>query len=206
MRSRKEFPRKELQVSSWTQVTAAQGGRAAHARAPGGRRASWAVCGGCAASNARALAMARWSAALVAVLVLTGAAARKSPPSTRTEPQIEEVTAKQLERVLEEKDFVAVYWCKASARPAKWVTAELTAPGTSHLHWPLRRRTPLRPPRYATFGDNKTRARVDAVAPPKMVAGFVSRGGRAERQGRAHGRPLRAARPKRRPPTSSHDR
>lgn len=29
-----------------------------------------------------------------------------------TEPVIEEVTAKQLERLLNEKDFVAVYWCK----------------------------------------------------------------------------------------------
>lgn len=30
------------------------------------------------------------------------------------EPVIEEVTAKQLERLLNEKDFVAVYWCKCS--------------------------------------------------------------------------------------------
>lgn len=29
-----------------------------------------------------------------------------------SEPVIEEVTAKQLERVLNEKDFVAVFWCK----------------------------------------------------------------------------------------------
>ena len=28
------------------------------------------------------------------------------------DPVIEEVTAKQLERLLNEKDFVAVYWCK----------------------------------------------------------------------------------------------
>lgn len=28
------------------------------------------------------------------------------------EPVIEEVNAKQLERLLNEKDFVAVYWCK----------------------------------------------------------------------------------------------
>lgn len=33
-----------------------------------------------------------------------------------SEPEIEEVTAKQLERVLNEKDFVAVFWCKFSAR------------------------------------------------------------------------------------------
>lgn len=30
------------------------------------------------------------------------------------EPVIEEVTAKQLERLLNEKDFVAVYWCKCA--------------------------------------------------------------------------------------------
>lgn len=28
------------------------------------------------------------------------------------EPTIEEVNAKQLERILAEKDYVAVYWCK----------------------------------------------------------------------------------------------
>lgn len=31
------------------------------------------------------------------------------------EPVIEEVTAKQLERLLNEKDYVAVYWCKCAA-------------------------------------------------------------------------------------------
>lgn len=30
------------------------------------------------------------------------------------EPTIEEVNAKQLERILAEKDYVAVYWCKFS--------------------------------------------------------------------------------------------
>lgn len=38
-----------------------------------------------------------------------------SPAKTKlrdTEPEIEEVTAKQLERVLNEKDFVAVFWCE----------------------------------------------------------------------------------------------
>lgn len=46
-------------------------------------------------------------------------AAEESTPSRGTtgkqreaEPVIEEVTAKQLERLLNEKDFVAVYWCK----------------------------------------------------------------------------------------------
>lgn len=57
--------------------------------------------------------MARWLKALAAVLLLAAAAtARKSPAPNKHEPQIEEVTAKQLERTLEDKDFVAVYWCK----------------------------------------------------------------------------------------------
>lgn len=30
----------------------------------------------------------------------------------QTEPIIEDVTAKQLERVLNEKDYVAVFWCE----------------------------------------------------------------------------------------------
>lgn len=34
------------------------------------------------------------------------------PPPTEVDPIIEEVTAKQLERILQDKDFVAVYWCK----------------------------------------------------------------------------------------------
>lgn len=65
--------------------------------------------------------MARWPVILAAVLLLAAAAARKSPsapapPPPRHEPRIEEVTAKQLDRVLAEKDFVAVYWCKWLAR------------------------------------------------------------------------------------------
>lgn len=41
-------------------------------------------------------------------------AAGPSTPSAPTvqEPVIEEVTQKQLERILQEKDYVAVYWCK----------------------------------------------------------------------------------------------
>lgn len=110
--------------------------------------------------------MARWLLALVALLALSGATARKSPAPApapapahkQHEPQIEEVTAKQLERVLEDKDFVAVYWCKcvrerslarrgwraastagaAAAvskrlrrRPSKWVILELMIFGRS---------------------------------------------------------------------------
>lgn len=33
-------------------------------------------------------------------------------PKDQAEPVIEEVTAKQLERVLNEKDYVAVFWCE----------------------------------------------------------------------------------------------
>lgn len=97
----------------------AQARPSAHARV---RRAGGAGAGRAprAVQSARALAMARWLlSALVALLALSGAQARKSPapgPSPAAhkqhEPQIEEVTAKQLERVLEDKDFVAVYWCK----------------------------------------------------------------------------------------------
>lgn len=40
---------------------------------------------------------------------------KKSSPSAPAahEPTIEDVTAKQLERILAEKDYVAVYWCKS---------------------------------------------------------------------------------------------
>lgn len=36
-----------------------------------------------------------------------------APTPAVHEPTIEEVTAKQLERILAEKDYVAVYWCKS---------------------------------------------------------------------------------------------
>lgn len=51
----------------------------------------------------------------------TGSAATSGSPAAATahhrmkdqaEPVIEEVTAKQLERVLNEKDYVAVFWCE----------------------------------------------------------------------------------------------
>lgn len=66
----------------------------------------------------------RFFAALVFVLfafVLLPAtvecAKKASGPSTPSaptvhEPVIEEVTQKQLERILQDKDYVAVYWCK----------------------------------------------------------------------------------------------
>lgn len=49
----------------------------------------------------------------------TGSASAASEPPVaayrakdHAEPVIEDVTAKQLERVLNEKDYVAVFWCK----------------------------------------------------------------------------------------------
>lgn len=46
------------------------------------------------------------------LLVALVTAKRAPTPPTTQEPIIEEVTAKQLERVLAEKDYVAVFWCK----------------------------------------------------------------------------------------------
>ncbi|XP_021208946.1 uncharacterized protein LOC114253198 isoform X2 [Bombyx mandarina] len=74
--------------------------------------------------------MARWPVILAAVLLLAAAAARKSPsapapPPPRHEPRIEEVTAKQLDRVLAEKDFVAVYWYARSCVTCDKVLDEL---------------------------------------------------------------------------------
>ncbi|XP_059049761.1 uncharacterized protein LOC131844810 isoform X5 [Achroia grisella] len=70
--------------------------------------------------------MARWLKALATLLLLAGAAtARKSPAAPKHEPQIEEVTAKQLERVLEDKDFVAVYWYARSCVTCDKVLEEL---------------------------------------------------------------------------------
>jgi hypothetical protein len=40
---------------------------------------------------------------------------KKSPASissTQTDPTIEDLTSKQLEKLLDQKDYVAVYWCK----------------------------------------------------------------------------------------------
>lgn len=69
----------------------------------------------------------RWSwwmtLLIVTLTTIDGVSAAKKPEATgggpaakvKEEPVIEEVTAKQLERVLNEKDFVAVFWCKCSA-------------------------------------------------------------------------------------------
>lgn len=63
----------------------------------------------------------KFFAALVCVLLAFASlpatvecAKKASGPSAPEvhEPVIEEVTQKQLERILQEKDYVAVYWCK----------------------------------------------------------------------------------------------
>ncbi|XP_026322362.1 uncharacterized protein LOC113231978 isoform X3 [Hyposmocoma kahamanoa] len=69
--------------------------------------------------------MARWLKALAAVLLLAAAATARKPAAAKHEPQIEEVTAKQLERVLEEKDFVAVFWYARSCVTCDKVLEEL---------------------------------------------------------------------------------
>ncbi|XP_053603360.1 uncharacterized protein hlk isoform X3 [Plodia interpunctella] len=67
--------------------------------------------------------MARWLTGLLALLLVSAATTRKSPH--KPEPQIEEVTAKQLERVLQDKDFVAVYWYARSCVTCDKVLEEL---------------------------------------------------------------------------------
>ncbi|XP_063909567.1 uncharacterized protein LOC135127148 isoform X2 [Zophobas morio] len=57
-------------------------------------------------------------------LLLVALATAKRVPSTQ-EPVIEEVTAKQLERVLAEKDFVAVFWYARSCTTCDRVLQEL---------------------------------------------------------------------------------
>ncbi|XP_045493782.1 uncharacterized protein LOC123692971 isoform X2 [Colias croceus] len=72
--------------------------------------------------------MARWVPAFVAFLLATATvSARKSTPKSQQdhEPRIEEVTAKQLERLLDEKDFVAVYWYARSCVTCDKVLDEL---------------------------------------------------------------------------------
>lgn len=45
-------------------------------------------------------------------LLLVAVVTAKRGPAAHHDPVIEEVTAKQLERVLADKDYVAVFWCK----------------------------------------------------------------------------------------------
>lgn len=62
-----------------------------------------------------------WLICITLILCLSGGyvegakkAATPSAPAAPVvhEPVIEEVTQKQLERILQDKDYVAVYWCK----------------------------------------------------------------------------------------------
>ncbi|XP_049870043.1 uncharacterized protein LOC126369599 isoform X1 [Pectinophora gossypiella] len=92
------------------------GGECGAAQAQGGRPRR---------QYARALAMARWLKALAAVLLLAAAATARKSPAPKHEPQIEEVTAKQLERTLEDKDFVAVFWYARSCVTCDKVLEEL---------------------------------------------------------------------------------
>lgn len=46
------------------------------------------------------------------LLLVASLASAKRAPSAQESAVIEEVTAKQLERILAEKDYVAVFWCK----------------------------------------------------------------------------------------------
>ncbi|XP_023720449.1 uncharacterized protein LOC111871518 isoform X4 [Cryptotermes secundus] len=79
----------------------------------------------------------RWSwwmtLLIVTLTTIDGVSAAKKPEATgggsatkvKEEPVIEEVTAKQLERVLNEKDFVAVFWYARSCLTCDKVLAEL---------------------------------------------------------------------------------
>ncbi|XP_037963657.1 uncharacterized protein LOC105392584 isoform X6 [Plutella xylostella] len=69
--------------------------------------------------------MARTLVALAALLLLAVAGADAKKSGARVEPQIEEVTAKQLERVLADKDFVAVFWYARSCVTCDKVLEEL---------------------------------------------------------------------------------
>lgn len=57
------------------------------------------------------LAFASLPATVECAKKASGSTAPAATPAAH-EPVIEEVTQKQLERILQEKDYVAVYWCK----------------------------------------------------------------------------------------------
>lgn len=95
--------------------------------------------------------MARWLLTVAAVLLIAGATSGVRKPA-HAEPQIEEVTAKQLERVLQDKDFVAVYWCKCWPRASRGETRSKWVPVNDVLA------PPDAAPAGLCNGDNKTRA------------------------------------------------
>ncbi|CAG9815355.1 unnamed protein product [Phaedon cochleariae] len=65
--------------------------------------------------------MWRW----LLLTTLVTAAAKKPPPPAAVDPVIEEVTAKQLERILADKDYVAVFWYARSCTTCDRVLQEL---------------------------------------------------------------------------------
>ncbi|XP_014255609.1 uncharacterized protein LOC106670103 isoform X2 [Cimex lectularius] len=71
--------------------------------------------------------MSRWFPWIWLLLVANLAAAKKTPDAAakHAEPVIEEVTAKQLERILQDKDFVAVFWYARSCVTCDKVLEEL---------------------------------------------------------------------------------
>lgn len=54
--------------------------------------------------------------AIIFSVLSIGSHVESKKPSKQQEPTIEEVTAKQLEKILADKDYVAVYWCKAKKK------------------------------------------------------------------------------------------
>ncbi|XP_073943326.1 hulk isoform X2 [Choristoneura fumiferana] len=128
MEARMRLRLEGAQAAAWRRGGAAAASRGVQGGGYIGRACAARVAGagGPRAQYARALAMARWLKALAVVWLLAGAAsAARKAPVTKAEPQIEEVTAKQLERVLEDKDFVAVYWYARSCVTCDKVLEEL---------------------------------------------------------------------------------
>lgn len=89
-----------------------------------------------------------WLCLLVAVIAASAADTKKAAPNKageendtdeeKVEAVIEDVNAKQLERLLEEKDYVAVFWCKkqigkTNQTGERKIRAEMT-PSASMLH------------------------------------------------------------------------
>ncbi|XP_018318516.1 uncharacterized protein LOC108732303 isoform X2 [Agrilus planipennis] len=66
-----------------------------------------------------------WWLLLVTTLAASPSSAAKRVPSQQQDPVIEEVNAKQLERLLDEKDYVAVFWYTRSCTTCDKVLQEL---------------------------------------------------------------------------------
>ncbi|XP_057665662.1 uncharacterized protein LOC130899613 isoform X4 [Diorhabda carinulata] len=81
--------------------------------------------GGGRASRRRFLHLVKSSMWWWLLLLVTVVTAEAKRPTTTQEPVIEEVTAKQLERILSEKDYVAVFWYARSCTTCDKVLLEL---------------------------------------------------------------------------------